>query len=159
MAEILWGCIGTSVEWSHLTRKYSLTIIWPSHSIKIYLPASKCHQLAPKTTFICQLVKSSPATSWKILHIGYFCHGGLPREAVVLFLMDWSPIIGDHLIDHCWPRFKASFSVCCIIFFLKFSNKLHNIKALIILSHSWSPFFLLIYMEKMNSHGFRRTHL
>ncbi len=43
----------------------------------------------------------------------------------------------------------ASFYLCCIIF-LTFSNKSHNMKALIILSHSWLPFFLLIYMEEMN---------
>ncbi len=41
-------------------------------------------------------------------------------------------------------------SVCCMIF-LKFSNKSHNMKALIIiLSHSWSPFFLLTYLYAEN---------
>ncbi len=41
--------------------------------------------------------------------------------------------------------FKASFSVCCMIF-QKFWNKSHNMKAFIIISHSWSPFFLLTYL-------------
>ncbi len=50
---------------------------------------------------------------------------------------------------HHWIHFhrciKASFCVCCLIF-LKFSNKSHIMKALIILSHAGSPFFLLIYL-------------
>ncbi len=37
---------------------------------------------------------------------------------------------------------KASLSVRCMIF-LNFPNKSHNMKALVILSHSWSPFFWL----------------
>ncbi len=66
---------------------------------------------------------------------------------------------------------RASFSGCCMIC-LKCSNKSQNMKAVIILTHSWSPFFLLIYMEKMNfyrtvcillgyftnSTTFKRTH-
>ncbi len=40
---------------------------------------------------------------------------------------------------------KASFSVCYILF-LKYSNKSHNMKAVIIRSHSWSPFFLLTHL-------------
>ncbi len=44
---------------------------------------------------------------------------------------------------------RSSFSVCCMIF-LKCSNKSHNMKALIILSHSWSPFFLLTYLYGEN---------
>ncbi len=49
--------------------------------------------------------------------------------------------------------FKASCSVCCMILLI-FSNKSHNMKAVIILSHSWSPFFLFTFdMEKMNFCG------
>ncbi len=44
---------------------------------------------------------------------------------------------------------KASFSVCCMNF-LKFSNKWHNMKTFINLSHSWSPFFLLTYLYWAN---------
>ncbi len=39
---------------------------------------------------------------------------------------------------------KDPFSGCFMIF-LKYSNTLHNMKALVILSHSWSQFFLLNY--------------
>ncbi len=42
-------------------------------------------------------------------------------------------------------QLKAFFSVCCMMF-LKLSNKSHTMKALIILSHSWLPFFLLVYL-------------
>ncbi len=42
-----------------------------------------------------------------------------------------------------------SLSICCMMFVKNF-NKSHNMKALIILSHLWSQFFLLIYMENMN---------
>ncbi len=46
-----------------------------------------------------------------------------------------------------WRKFsqvwvKASIYVCCITF-LTFHNKSHNMKAFVILSHSWSPFLLL----------------
>ncbi len=47
---------------------------------------------------------------------------------------------------------KASFSVCCLTF-LKFSNKSHNMKVLIILHsslHDHHFSYLLIYMEKLN---------
>ncbi len=45
---------------------------------------------------------------------------------------------------------KASFSVCCMTFLKFYWNKPHNIKVLIILSHSWSPFFLLTYLYEEN---------
>ncbi len=50
------------------------------------------------------------------------------------------------------PYIKASFSVHDITF-LNFQNKSHNIKALVVLSHSWSPFLTLVYTEKMNFCG------
>ncbi len=46
-------------------------------------------------------------------------------------------------------KLKASFSVCFIIF-SEISNKSHILKALITLSHSWSPFFLLTYLYGEN---------
>ncbi len=60
---------------------------------------------------------------------------------------------------------------------LNFSNESHNMKAMIILSHSWSPFLLLTYLygenkllwgtvcpfgifsQDKNSPSFKRTHL
>ncbi len=44
---------------------------------------------------------------------------------------------------------KVSLSICCNIF-QKFTNKSHNMKALIILSHSSSLFFLLTYLYGEN---------
>ncbi len=52
---------------------------------------------------------------------------------------------------------KASFSVCCMIF-QKFSIKSHNLKALIILNHSWSPIFLLTYLYGENELLCRSVH-
>ncbi len=75
-----------------------------------------------------------------------------------------------------YTMFRASFSVCCMIF-QKISNKSHNMKAMIILSHSWPPFLLLSYsygenellwdpvhtflsiFTRKNSPNFKRTHL
>ncbi len=48
-----------------------------------------------------------------------------------------------------YPLLKDSFSACCMNV-LKFSNKSHNMKALVILSHSSSPFFLLTYLYGEN---------
>ncbi len=48
---------------------------------------------------------------------------------------------------------KATFSVCYMIF-MSFSYKSHNMKALVILSHSWSLFsHLLVYKEQINFSG------
>ncbi len=45
--------------------------------------------------------------------------------------------------DHDWslPQPLLASVMITAWFFLTFSNKSHNMKALIILSHSWSPFF------------------
>ncbi len=44
-------------------------------------------------------------------------------------------------------KLPSLFDACL---FWTFHNKSHNMKALIILSHSWSPFLPLVYMDKMN---------
>ncbi len=62
MVEILWGCVGRSVEWSHLARKGSLNVIIQlANYYDIHLTAGEMYQLATMT-FTCQLVK---CTSWQ----------------------------------------------------------------------------------------------
>ncbi len=51
----------------------------------------------------------------------------------------WTPYLNNYLAS----------SVCCMIF-LKFSNKSHNMKAFIILSHSCLPFLLFTYLDGEN---------
>ncbi len=57
----------------------------------------------------------------------------------------WCPLLWTLKWEFVCYNIKVSFSGCCMIC-LKFSNLSHNMKALIILSHSRSPFFLLTYL-------------
>ncbi len=72
-------------------------------------------------------------TSW--WHVWMFlerqlCIADLQSERMLTTLICWS-----------WRDIKVSFSVRCMTFlFLTFHNKSNNMKALVILSHSWSPF-------------------
>ncbi len=83
-------------------------------------------------------------------------HWYLGYQKTSSFMAEWKKTI-------CWcifwvfcttlgrsMHFKVFFSVYCMLF-LKFSNNPHNMKALIILSHSWSPFLLLTYLYGENA--------
>ncbi len=47
---------------------------------------------------------------------------------------------------------KATFSVRCMTFFLTFHTKSHNMKASVILSHSWSSLLPLTWLYGKNEH-------
>ncbi len=55
---------------------------------------------------------------------------------------DYIACVNANISDSTRDLVKASFSVWCMNFWT-FHNKSHNMKALVILSHSWSPFLPL----------------
>ncbi len=99
-------------------------------------------------------------------------HDLLTNEICVLYTCESCPIVEElasspwRVILDMWcyknldiqvPVFKASFSVCCMLF-LNFSNKSHNMKTLIILNNSRSP-FLPTYLFIWRKYSFVRPYV
>ncbi len=124
------GNLYERLEWFHLAQIVAFKL-WSNDSVDIALPAHTFHYLATVKTVTFQQMK---CTTWqnsvelpaaKIMHIGYFFHGGLlhPSSTASLFNSPNSLIMWP--LANCWTLSYAT-SQCVGI--------LHTISGHVILS-------------------------